>query len=411
MTTSPDPSKQWSLLELINELDNVPHDGCSADLKASDSAYDKEIRLIPFHATLQDFRAGLPPVGRVPSDVLSKLTHQEGLELAYETEQEASASPSKSAMTSGPREDGDDGCSGGTVDHQPSQQGAALETGVQSSETPVVCIFFSDKVNARGHKARSEVMATLSKHWKDQGTFPNQTKNWNDELMPIFASPRSSAWAMGPEDERKQGEPFGNTLFEQQRCLMTAFGFAAFGTSLIVYEGEKDSMMIWVSKRSATSQAWPSKLDTTVAGGLSVGYKPIDNIVKEAEEEANLPEELIRNGARCTGIISRYTKAGNSTFAGTEYAYDLQLPSRDSKRYVSPTPDNLEAQSMQIMNLDETLAALRGHEFKPLAAMMTIDFLIRHGYITPESEADYFGIAKRLRRETGLAGPGADPRG
>ena len=53
-------------------------------------------------------------------------------------------------------------------------------------------------------------------------------------------------------------------------------------------------LMVWIQKRSANKPTWPDKWDNFVSGGLSVGRGVADTAVKEANEEANVPQELAR---------------------------------------------------------------------------------------------------------------------
>lgn len=41
-----------------------------------------------------------------------------------------------------------------------------------------------------------------------------------------------------------------------------------------------------------TKQTWPNKWDNMVSGGLSVGYGIRETAIKEAAEEASIPESL-----------------------------------------------------------------------------------------------------------------------
>jgi 8-oxo-dGTP pyrophosphatase MutT (NUDIX family) len=51
-------------------------------------------------------------------------------------------------------------------------------------------------------------------------------------------------------------------------------------------------------------RSWPSKLDNTVAGGITSGETGFETIIRESFEEASLEEELVRTRIRATGLIS-----------------------------------------------------------------------------------------------------------
>lgn len=70
------------------------------------------------------------------------------------------------------------------------------------------------------------------------------------------------------------------------------------------YEGEGKDMLIWVPRRSATKATWPGYLDNTVAGGIIAGMSPLETIIKECDEEASLPEDLVRSQLRHVGAAT-----------------------------------------------------------------------------------------------------------
>jgi len=141
-------------------------------------------------------------------------------------------------------------------------------------------------------------------------------------------------------------------------------------------------------------------LDATVAGGVKSGVSPFQTIVEEADEEASLPEEYIRQHARSRGVISHMSVTGKG-FPGEHglvvpdyiYVYDIELPPD-----MMPRPHDEEVSAFSLMSIPEVQAALLREEFKPDSAAVLIDFLITHGVITAENEKDYVEISMRLHR-------------
>jgi 8-oxo-dGTP pyrophosphatase MutT (NUDIX family) len=115
---------------------------------------------------------------------------------------------------------------------------------------------------------------------------------------------------------------------------------------------------------------YPNMLDTTVAGGVKSGVPPFQTIVEEADEEASLPEDLIRQKARCRGVISHMNVTGKD-FPGEQglvtpdyvYVYDIELPDD-----VVPKPHDDEVSSFTLMSVEELQAALLREELKPDSA-------------------------------------------
>lgn len=59
-------------------------------------------------------------------------------------------------------------------------------------------------------------------------------------------------------------------------------------------------------------------------------------------------------------------------------------------------PDNHGAESFQLMDIQQLTDRLASGQFKTNCALVIIDFLIRHGAITAESEKDYISSEPAL---------------
>lgn len=75
------------------------------------------------------------------------------------------------------------------------------------------------------------------------------------------------------------------------------------------------------------------------------------------------------------------------------YVYDIKLPLD-----VIPRPRDDEVSGFTLMTVEEVKSALLRERFKPDSAAVLVEFLIRHGVITPENEEDFVEISMRLRR-------------
>jgi hypothetical protein len=62
-----------------------------------------------------------------------------------------------------------------------------------------------------------------------------------------------------------------------------------------------------------------------VSGGLSVGYGIRETAIKEAAEEASIPESLAQRIVSA-GCVSFFFESERGLFPNTEYVYDLELP-------------------------------------------------------------------------------------
>ncbi|CAJ2511252.1 Uu.00g068770.m01.CDS01 [Anthostomella pinea] len=141
-------------------------------------------------------------------------------------------------------------------------------------------------------------------------------------------------------------------------------------------------------------------LDVSVAGGIKAGTSPLDTIIAEAGEEASLPPSLVRKNILSAGVLT-YVSATGAEFPGEQglvvpdliYAYDMELPAD-----VIPKPHDDEVKGFALMSVPEVQRALLGREFKPDAAAVLVDFLVRHGVITAENEPRLAEITMHLHR-------------
>ena len=97
-----------------------------------------------------------------------------------------------------------------------------------------------------------------------------------------------------------------------------------------------DGPELWIGVRSNNREVAPGKLDNMVAGGLPVGLSLMDNVVKEAAEEASVPEDLARL-AQPVGVITYMMNARNGLRRDMLFVYDLKLPD-------SFTPENTDGE-------------------------------------------------------------------
>lgn len=116
-----------------------------------------------------------------------------------------------------------------------------------------------------------------------------------------------------------------------------------------------------------------------VGGGLSVGYGIEETAVKEAAEEASIPSDLVKNIVSA-GCVSFLFESNRGIFPNTEFVFDLELPVD-----FEPTNADGEVQAFQLLPAKDCLEKVFSPDFKTTSCPVVIDFLIRHGVITPEN--------------------------
>ncbi len=180
-------------------------------------------------------------------------------------------------------------------------------------------------------------------------------------------------------------------LFVLDRSAVPLFGLRAFGVHVNGFVREGAGLRMWIGRRALDKAVEPGKLDNMVAGGQPAGLGLLDNLVKEAGEEAGVPPELARR-ARPVGALSYCMADERGLKPDTMFLYDLEVPAD----FVPRNTDG-EISEFALMEVDEIAERVRGsYDFKFNVALVLIDFLIRHGYLTPENEPDYPTLAAGL---------------
>lgn len=187
-------------------------------------------------------------------------------------------------------------------------------------------------------------------------------------------------------------------LVHVERFAASLFGIATRGAHMTAYTRTGGRISgIWVARRSRSLYTYPGMLDSTVAGGVKATDTPTDCIRAEASEEAALPEDLVLSSCVPVGVITLANRNRRTDLFHSEvlYVYDLELPAE-----VAPTPADGEVEEFLLMSVDDVRRRMEQGEFKPNVCAVMIDFMIRHGAITPESEGEgnYGDLNTRLRR-------------
>ncbi|PYH42827.1 thiamine pyrophosphokinase-related protein [Aspergillus saccharolyticus JOP 1030-1] len=229
----------------------------------------------------------------------------------------------------------------------------------------------------------AQVAQTLAEAVR-QDTF-QLLRGWRNEMYPVYG-------------------PGGEFLFEMERSATPLFGVVSYGVHATCYVDDGHStgggLRLWIPRRSRTKQTYPGMLDNSVAGGMSSHEKPFECLVREASEEASLPEEVTRANARAAGCVTYFYVRGANAGGETdllqpevEYIYDVKLGAD-----VVLKPCDTEVEEFHLLSVEETQQALANGEFKPNCAVVLIDFFIRHGILTAENEPDFLEIQARIHR-------------
>ncbi|XP_055541525.1 uncharacterized protein LOC129727579 [Wyeomyia smithii] len=222
----------------------------------------------------------------------------------------------------------------------------------------------------RDYIERSEQVDRVLKEFRAQGVFI-ALKGWRNECFDVKSTTES--------------------LLKMERSATCLFGVRNYGVEINGYvRHPTKGLCIWLQQRSDTKQTWPGKWDNMVSGGLSVGYGIYETAVKEAAEEASIPPNLIKNLVSA-GCVSFFFESERGIFPNTEFVFDLELPED-----FEPDNSDGEVQNFRLLPAKECLEQVFAPDFKTTSCPVIIDFMIRHGIITPENESNFTQIVELL---------------
>ncbi|SCV71061.1 BQ2448_3823 [Microbotryum intermedium] len=320
----------------------------------------------------------------------------------------------------------------GHDDANANETGAAHFLHPDEAADKVYAVGFEDWVNEGGAQLRGEHVDRLVRNWKGAGKFEECLgggfqgvgccdaclkagelifglvfrPGWRNELYSIY----------GPKSHGADENPLpgSNVAFTMERAACALFGLTTFGVHCTAYvEEEGEPVKMWVPRRAATKQTWPSFLDNTVAGGITAGDSPRESMIRECAEEASLPPSYVARHLRSTGcVVYTYRTEHGWLQPEVQYVYDLRLEpphklGQAGVEVVIPTcnHEDGEVESFELIELEEVLRLIVDGEFKPNCGVVVVDWLLRHGWFPFEADTRYLEVVTRLRRSLVLPVP------
>ncbi|MCW8085977.1 DUF4743 domain-containing protein [Roseococcus sp. MDT2-1-1] len=178
-----------------------------------------------------------------------------------------------------------------------------------------------------------------------------------------------------------RAEADGPALGALDRGLVPQFGVIGQGVHLNGRVRGPDGLYLWVGFRAPHKAVAPGQLDNLVAGGIPAGMTPEDTLLKEGEEEASLPAELVRQ-ARRVGRVSYVMTNEEGLRRDVLHCFDLDLPEG-----WEPKPNDDEVERFELWPLARVLAEVRERDtVKFNVNLVLIDLFLREGLV-PEAEA------------------------
>lgn len=241
----------------------------------------------------------------------------------------------------------------------------------------------------------------------------------HDDLYPIcpFVAKPSTVGGSGGRKHEEQ-----EVLAHVNRNTAPYLGIDSVGVHLHCYvcrhdepgggdsfgSKKKPPVGLWLQKRAPNKAHHPNCWDPTAAGGHPAGMSLIDNVAKEAREEAgvssewvriessnvtNPPEVLFSDHTQDPLTITTAKPDGTCLKRSLYYSCDLRVP-----HDWTPIPVDGEVSEFKLYSMQELEEELRfGNRVRPAMRAVLLDFMMRHGALKDEKNFDE--LRSTMRRE------------
>ncbi|MDO9074214.1 MAG: DUF4743 domain-containing protein [Rubrivivax sp.] len=188
---------------------------------------------------------------------------------------------------------------------------------------------------------------------------------WRNETFPLL--------------DPNTGEP----LALMERAAARFWGTLTLGAHLNGFVAGADARpaQLWIAQRSFTKPTDPGCFDNLVGGGVPAGQSPFDALVREAMEEAGLAPEMLQTAQPGRGLrLHRDITEGRQL--EDLHTWDLALPPG-----WAPHNRDGEVAGFRLLPVADALALAAGDTMTVDAALVTLDFGLRHGLFAPAEAA------------------------
>lgn len=203
-----------------------------------------------------------------------------------------------------------------------------------------------------GAPKRDAIFTEMNHRLRAQGLI----RAWRDEPFPLL-SPTT-----------------GRVLAVFERASARFWGTLTLGAHATGFVRGTDGRVerLWIARRSEHKATDPGLLDNLVGGGVPAGQSAREALVREGHEEAGLsPGEMA--SARPAGVLRLHRDVAEGLQHEWLHAFDLELsPGR------VPLNQDGEVASFAALGPGEALACATSGRMTVDAALVTIDFLLRH---------------------------------
>jgi 8-oxo-dGTP pyrophosphatase MutT (NUDIX family) len=181
-------------------------------------------------------------------------------------------------------------------------------------------------------------------------------------------------------------------IFRLDRGAVPFFGTRAYGVHLNGYRQAAGEPALWVGRRAPDKRVAPNKLDNLVAGGIGNGHGLVETLIKEADEEAKIPPDLVARACPA-GAVSYRMETALGIRDDVLFVYDLEMPA-------DFVPENRDGEfvGFDLVPVAAVLETIRTSEdFKFNVNLVILDFAVRRAFLRPD-DPEYLEVATGLHR-------------
>ena len=207
-------------------------------------------------------------------------------------------------------------------------------------------------------EARQAVFEEMNHRLREQGLI----RAWRDEPFPLL-SPTT-----------------GRVLAVFERASARFWGTLTLGAHCNGWVAGADGrpQQMWIARRSPTKATDPGKLDNLIGGGVPYGQSPLQTLVREGFEEAGLsPQQMAHATPGRVIELDRDIPEGRQF--ERLHVFDLQLPPDQQ-----PANQDGEVAELHRWPMERVAQEAAGSGMTVDAALVTLDFLLRHGLLETE---------------------------
>ncbi len=189
----------------------------------------------------------------------------------------------------------------------------------------------------------------------------------NKEICPVF-----NFNSLEPKLDFCHKTPFGiKNIFEIDRKLLSILGLPQYGIHGNAWSLKKNRVIFYFAKRSKKLDDFPGYYDNLFAGGQPAGISILDNLKKEACEEAGIKNILSKNLVKGS-TVNYFHEHRDKIHSGIIFNYHLEIENNNFSNKDGEVESFISEDAFEIYKLLET------NTLKPNCIIPIADFFLRN---------------------------------